>query len=70
MTDEGSGDGCGKGTSGEQRQYVGRCGYRAEHKSSNSGKSNHCSGDQHHDHRAVFNIVARLERVVPMIENL
>jgi len=68
MTDEGSGAGCG--TSSEQKRQVRRCRHRTENDSSNVSKPDSCSGDQRHDHRAVFNIVTRLKRVVPMIEYL
>lgn len=33
-------------------------------------KRDHRSGHQHHYHRAVFDVIARLERVIPMIEKL
>jgi len=56
--------------SGEQKERTSRCPFRAEHDSSNVSKPDSCSGDQRHDHRAVFNIVTRLKRVVPMIEYL
>lgn len=56
--------------SGEQKERASRCPFCAEHDSSNVSKPDSCSGDQRHDHRAVFNIVTRLKRVVPMIEYL
>ena len=33
-------------------------------------KPDNRSGDQHHYHRAVLDVVACLERVIPMIEDL
>ena len=38
--------------------------------SSDMGKPKNRSGNQDHDDRAVLNIVACLERVIPMIEDL
>lgn len=38
--------------------------------SSDMRKRDNRSGNQEHYHRAVLDVVARLERVIPMIENL
>lgn len=54
----------------EEEQLVRPYRKRADHDSSEAGKADDCSCDQRHNHRAVFNIVTRLERVVPVIENL
>ena len=69
MADQVPGPRFANATSGNKRQQIGNCRDPADQDSGNLGKADNGSRYQRQDDGAVFNIVARLECVVPMIKD-
>jgi len=57
-----------RGPHGERRQEASGSCSEGNQESRQPGKANYSSGDQHYDHRAVFNIVSGPKRIVPVIK--